>query len=329
MSLAPLVFGLGLALVSAEPTSTSSAAEAPLAVGVLAIGGTAREPLRREATRVLIDALRGFASLRAVALSDVTTILGAEANAALRACADDACSARVLAGVGVSRLVVGELHPSGPGAVVTLRLVDAAPPAAERARATREIGAPVEERLTAALIAAAVDLFPERAARSFGTLIVETGPSGAGIWLDGAPLGTAPLPPQSVKAGPHLLEVKAPGHRSERLTVEVSLGQRTSVTVDLHRNRSNWPFALGGAAVALGVAATVVGLVAKSTADDWASHCVAGTGCDPGYTRQRYDDETAQLGIQRNMTNVLWVGAAMLAVAAGGYAFFDPGSESP
>jgi hypothetical protein len=87
--------------------------------------------------------------------------------------------------------------------------------------ALKKIAARVFERLTNTL--------------TTGTVTVQAGKSGGSVYVDGAPAAelTGGLANVELKAGPHTLEVRAPGFLPVRRTVNVVIGADTQVTMAL------------------------------------------------------------------------------------------------
>jgi hypothetical protein len=65
------------------------------------------------------------------------------------------------------------------------------------------------------------------------TLEVETRPSGATVYVDGARVGTSPLKLESFKPGRHDIRLELPGHRPWTTTITAVAGRPTRVTASL------------------------------------------------------------------------------------------------
>jgi hypothetical protein len=179
-----------------------------------------------------------------------------------------------------------------------------------------------------------------RARAMVGELLLRVTPATASVTIDGRAL-TAHAKPIRLNVGLHTLELHAPGHASERRTVDVVGEQRSALTIALQpsagrgtasgpaqRGRDDQrlaatdsaaasddaglplgPIVLLGAGGAALSAALVTGLLEKSKEDELVE---AGceTGCDVGYESTRDQARTLQVA-----TNVLLV-TGLTAVAA-------------
>lgn len=76
---------------------------------------------------------------------------------------------------------------------------------------------------------------PASRAGFFGTLSVESLPSGAGVFVDGRLLGTTPLADARVAAGSHVLRVDRTGFRPWTEAIQIVTGQSKRVTASLNR----------------------------------------------------------------------------------------------
>jgi len=65
------------------------------------------------------------------------------------------------------------------------------------------------------------------------TLEVASRPSGARVFIDGAPAGTTPLTTTSIAPGPHAVRLELAGHRPWTTSVTLERGRRTRVAGSL------------------------------------------------------------------------------------------------
>jgi hypothetical protein len=68
-----------------------------------------------------------------------------------------------------------------------------------------------------------------------GTLVLQSDPSGAAVFLDGRPIGTTPLQLLRVRAGSHAVWVEREGYQRWTASILVPAEQRTPVDVKLER----------------------------------------------------------------------------------------------
>jgi hypothetical protein len=132
--------------------------------------------------------------------------------------------------------------------------------------------------------------------------------------------------PVRVRAGAHGLEVRAKGHFPHREQVAIALGQTAVVQADLTKNRGSLPWYLGAGAAGAAAIGLVLGVTAQSTAHGWEDACADRT-CDPGFTRARYEDDTASVGARRTIANGLFVAAGALLIGGVVAWAIDPGSD--
>jgi serine/threonine-protein kinase len=71
--------------------------------------------------------------------------------------------------------------------------------------------------------------------RFTGTLIVESRPAGARVFLDGKPIGTTPLTARDVPAGAHAVWLERDGYRRWTASIRVVTGERARVAASLER----------------------------------------------------------------------------------------------
>jgi hypothetical protein len=76
---------------------------------------------------------------------------------------------------------------------------------------------------------------PGTVGRFLGTLLIDSRPSGAAVFVDGKMSGTTPLELSSVDAGSHALRIELPGYQRWTSAVRVVAGERNRVTASLER----------------------------------------------------------------------------------------------
>ncbi len=301
---------------------------APEPVGVLPLDGTAPATLKAKAERTLLDALGGMRGLQVVDLGQLGALFGPEAQAQLDACADDPCLRRALSNLRLSRVVLGSLDQEAR-LVLRLRTIHTATVTEAVTRLSRDLG---EAELVSVVAAAALDLFPEHAAGSFGRLVVVTEP-GAQVIVDGRAAGRIPLLATEIEsalvldlsAGRHVVRVVADRRWPQERGVDVLVGQNQRLEVSLDKNRSMAPAVLAGVGAALLAGAGVAGLLTQGTVDDWQQGCPTGANCAAGFTRARYENDSDKVDAGRWTTNGLLT-AGGVALAAGAIWFLlDPG----
>lgn len=316
----------GLAALSTCLASSVASAQTSgrqTSVAVLALEGLRPLATRARLTQRLIEALRGFESLRVVALADPAAVLGPKAAVGLRGCADDPCRVAALSALGVDRLVVGEAS----GDSLRLRLVDSSTPAASPlVRVTQLLRGDGPGDLRAVAILAVRELFPKLAGQGAGTLMITADTEGATAWLDGEPVGVLPVGPVKVSPGQHTVRITAPGHHPFLQTITIELGRAATLSASLSKNRSVVPLVLLGSAVGAAAAGLVVGVIAQSTVNGWDAAC-DGTRCDPGFTKARFDDDQSAVQIQMGVSNGLFAVSIGLGVAALVTFLTDPGID--
>lgn len=300
-------------------------------VGILPVTGTAALAERRAAEATTVETIQALEGLSPVAFSSLGAVFGPRAQAALQACADDACRAReATSRIGVDRLVVIELD--GREALrLRLRLIDPARPEVPVARVSKDTAS---GPLPGAVATAVVELFPEAAGRSLGQVVLSGGRSGAAVKVDGQTetemrpslVSSEPSATLRLRPGLHRIEVTYPGHFPFRTRVEVRIGPVARVAVELRKNRSVGPWILGGAGLALIGAAGLVGLNVQNTADEWSDAC-AGASCAPGFTRLRYEEDQTRVDTGRVVANSLLIGGGAAVVAALLWYLLDPGTD--
>lgn len=74
---------------------------------------------------------------------------------------------------------------------------------------------------------------PAREAPPTGRLQITTVPEGAAVWVAGDRLGTTPLALEALPAGEQVVELRLPGHESERLLLTISPNELTTQLVEL------------------------------------------------------------------------------------------------
>ncbi len=160
-----------------------------------------------------------------------------------------------------------------------------------------------------------------------GTLSISSS-VGARYAIDATHMGHLPLAANGVGSIPMRVEVSSAGHRPWVGTVAVPPGKAVSLDVRLAREgerRADTLFYVGaGTTLALVVGGVVTGLLALD-----AKHTFNGYVAE-GRTR---DDADAARAANRgevlvSITNVLWIGAAVVGVGTAGWLFFG-GSPAP
>ena len=68
-----------------------------------------------------------------------------------------------------------------------------------------------------------------------GSLYVASNPPGARVFVDGKPVGTAPVRVPEVPSGPHVIRLELPDHRIWSTSERVTPGQETRVAGSLER----------------------------------------------------------------------------------------------
>jgi hypothetical protein len=76
---------------------------------------------------------------------------------------------------------------------------------------------------------------PGTAGRFAGTLIVDSRPAGAKVYVDGTLAGTTPLSMQDVRAGEHAIRLEYDGYRRWSSSVRVVAAEQNRVTASLER----------------------------------------------------------------------------------------------
>jgi hypothetical protein len=166
-------------------------------------------------------------------------------------------------------------------------------------------------------------------------LAVHSEPPGAGVELDGATMGTAPLSLNDLREGKHLLRLTLGGHHPNELEVELAAGESTEVRVTMTatpatlqpqgtpatavpaaaesiRGRLRWPLMAIG--VMGGAVATVMGLAGLGLT-------LGGAGSWTAYwSIVRLHETNPQLVLRYNLTQPVAFAAGILS-----YALFFPG----
>lgn len=290
-----------------------------LDIAVLPLSGDAT------ATRLAVEMVGSVQGLRPISLERIGELLGPDAPAKIATCTEDQCFAQAILPVRADGILIGAIKEDAGRNTLELRLVVTSTRAGLSAgRTSREIGG----GLASAMSSAVADLFPEQTKQSFGTLFLTNIPDGAELQLDGKVFGVLGGETTALRlnAGPHRVAVRAPGHDPFSAETNVILGQTTTLELDLSKRRSSSPYIVGGIGVAAAIGATVLGVLANSTASDWKDACASGQ-CTAGYTRERYEDDRSNVDRYRVSANALFV-ASGLAIAGGVIWFLvDPGVE--
>ncbi|MEM9454045.1 MAG: PEGA domain-containing protein [Myxococcota bacterium] len=236
--LAPLGVALGLLLGPAQPSSISAVSTLPLA-------------LPKKVSRPDRKALRSR-------FEDGITRAGFEhrpAPASARDCKEADCYRRAAESAGIEVFVGGTIERKGPDHAIELYAI---------AGDTGEVIASVDGLCEICGIGELGDMVGSLAARLRPALdnsmlptvlLVESDPSGAEVWVDGAQLGTTPLE-ANISPGTHELEVIKRGHRTEHVELDARSGVKASFSFRLARTTAlpqwvHWT-ALGVGAGSLG-----------------------------------------------------------------------------
>jgi hypothetical protein len=320
-----------IALAAAASLFPCASFAADLDVGVMMLSGGAPPADRSLATQSIIDTLGALSGIRVVSLAQIGAVLGPAVAEALAVCADDPCVVRTTKTIAMGAVVLGELEDEGTGRVLRIRAIETSSAARTIARVARTVAEPLAQ----AASLAAVELFPEQASASVGTLEIAGALPGARIVVDGRMSATMPLSSTNPDApailklppGSHEIRLSAPGHHPLIERAEVRVGQRTRLEVDLDKNRSNGPFILGGIGLAAGAAGGILGAVVASRAAGWRDACPVGEPCAPGFTRERYESDDRSIAQQRTVANALYGVAGAAVIGAVIWFFVDPGSD--
>lgn len=332
-------FGHALLTLAVFSGGAASAAER-IDVAVLALRGSAPQAVRDRGTRTLIDALGGIEGLRVISLARAGEVLGQVAAEEIERCQDDACLVRATTQIRATGLIAGTIDVEPGRTIIRVRLLETSSSVGAksapitRARVSRDV-APEggEGAFRGAVAGAAVDLFPDLADRTSGTLIISGLVPSATIWLDRAPAGEAPPSGATsesvlrVRAGTHVLEVRAEGHAPFHERVEVVAGHRTEVQVSLDKNRSKGPWILAGTAAAAGGIGAAFWLSGRSIAGEWQDGC-RGVFCDPGFTRARYDSDRSTVDRDRIIASSALIVSGLALAGAVVWYLLDPGQKS-
>jgi len=181
-------------------------------------------------TARLAKQLAGVPGVRLAPLGAVRRFLRSREGAPLAVCEGDLeCLFRLGKAIGAPLLVAGDLSGLGRGYVLFLRLVD---PKGKRVVRKLSVvyGGKRGEQERVLREAAFRLLAPERFQ---GTLIVTVDVPGAVVFLNGKPLGKAPLGSTRVQAGTHALRVTHPSYHDFVRFVRVGFDRTTKVTVSL------------------------------------------------------------------------------------------------
>jgi hypothetical protein len=72
-------------------------------------------------------------------------------------------------------------------------------------------------------------------AAALGTLIVDSRPQGAAVFVDGRPAGHTPLSLPDVRVGSHAVRIERDGYRIWTASVSISAGEPNRVTASLEK----------------------------------------------------------------------------------------------
>jgi hypothetical protein len=325
--------GLGRSLTAICLALVSLRAEASeLRVGVLPFVGS-HPTACDEATKIFSETLGSLRGIAVVELANIDAVLPG-AKQKLEACKDDPCLVSATSGIKTDGLAVGTLDDEAGRTVLRIRLVRTSSEAPTVARVTRDVL--LEPEVFAAAVAqSALDLFPENAKASVGTLEVHGLIPGARIVVDGKMSASVPLDPihpgapavLKLAPGSHQIRVSASGHYPTTERAQVSAGQRTRLVVDLQKNRSSGPLILAAIAGGAAITGAIIGGVAKTKADNWSEACAGGQPCAVGFTRERYDVDRGAIARERTVANALFGVGGAAAIGAVIWFFIDPGSD--
>lgn len=228
-----MLFALALLLLAAQPAAAQTAAQPgkPL-VALLPLKGLGvpadvqlalQETLRNELAAIPEAAL--------VADGRLADALRREPDCETRI----ACAAAAAARAGARVLIVGTASQLGDAFMIDLKLVDAGS-ARELRRATHPVSGS-QDALIETLRAAAVELLAP--ARYAGSLHIEVqNGEGAEVFVDGKPIGKAPLPKPVEALVPGQHTVRVAGQRDTSTFAEVRFDRRTDVRIDLAAPRA-------------------------------------------------------------------------------------------
>jgi hypothetical protein len=188
-----------------------------------------------DADAALIDAVRTEAG----ALTGATVVSRDQTHADVRSAAeagllcgaeDDDCLVRLALFTHADTLVSVSATADGNALAVRMVAVDAEHGTRVGAASVRL--APPRRR---AVIANAVEevLTPERV---LGSVVVETSPPDATIWVDGEARGTGPKLALRLRKGSHELPAERAGHRAAQASVDVDAGDHLVVPLELPRD---------------------------------------------------------------------------------------------
>ena len=324
-----------LALLLAQSASPRPAAVQPSRVALLPLRALGVPP---DVQAALQETLRNeLAALPEAALVPPPALLSAlqaEPDCEARI----ACAAAAARKAGAQTLILGTASQLGDAFLIDLKLLDAAT-AQELRRATHPLTGS-RDGLIETLRAAAVELLaPSRYA---GSLRIEVaGGVGAEVFVDGRPVGKAPLPSPVDALAPGQHTVRIAGARDQSAFVEVRFGKVSSVRIDAQRapeRPAALPAALPAAVLApapqrawvrpaayaglgLGVAAAILGVTFHARA--------YATASDLNRREQQNQLGPSDLGaygkvdLDVNRARAFYLAAAALGAAGGGLLLWD------
>ena len=326
---------LALLLAAAHPPAVQpgkpSVALLPLrALGVPAdVQGALQETLRNE--------LSALPEATLVPEGALAAQLAAEPDCQARI----ACAAAAARKAGAGVLILGTASQLGDAFLIDLKLVDAES-AKELRRATHPLTGS-RDGLIETLRAAAVELLAP--ARYAGSLRIEVaGGAGAEIFVDGRPVGKAPLPAPVDALSPGKHTVRIAGARDQSTFVEVAFGKLSSVHIDAQRPaapvplaavlpsavfqpapRAGWVRPAAYAGLGLGLVAAIVGVTYHARA--------YATASDLNRREQQNQLGQSDLGaygkvdLDVNRARGFYIAAAALGAAGGGLLLWDMHTE--
>ena len=330
-----MILLLALALAQGLPPAPPSVQPAGAAVALL--------PLRAlgvpaDVQRALQETLRNeIAALPEAALVSeeaLSSSLAAEPECEARV----ACAAAAAQKAGARRLILATASQLGDAFLIDLKLVDAGS-GQELRRATHPLTGS-RDGLIETLRASAVELLAP--ARYAGSLRIEVaGGAGAEVFVDGRPVGKAPLqsPVDALSPGQHTVRIA--GARDQSTFVEVSFGKLSSVRIDAWRPpekvpaaalakpqplpSAQWVRPAAYAGLGLGLTAAVIGVTYHARA--------YATASDLNRREQQNQLGLSDLGaygkvdVDVNRARGFYAAAAVLAAAGGGLLLWDLHSE--
>jgi TolB-like protein len=229
---------MGVSASEAARFSLPDGADLSFAVFDLTAAGVT-EDVATNLTQVLSTEIKRVDGASVIGKDDVSAMLELEATKSAVGCSDSTeCLAEIGGALGVERIVTGHVGKVADSYVVSLRLIS-----------TREVK--VENRVSETfrgLEAQTLNAVRHAGRKLLGiddespaTLALSSPHEGATAILDGAAIGTFPLPPVTGLApGRHELRVSLPRHKDLRSDIYVGPGETVSQWVELERLPDEW-----------------------------------------------------------------------------------------